>query len=318
MTANKIVYMEPVPAGVRDIISERLPGGFEIEFRASTTPAEVAVVDADFILVATTKVTPALLDSGMGIRLIQHQGVGYDNIDLDAAKARKVPVAICPAGTSIGVAEHVVLLILAIYRRLLEAEQSMRDGQWLQWELRSGSFELAGKTVGLVGMGRIGRQLAKRLQGFDTETIYFDPVRSPEDVERSFSISHVGFNELLARADIVSLHLPLLPETRNLIDANAIARMKNTAILVNTARGGLVDQAALIDALKEGRIGGAGLDVFTPEPLPEDSPLRSMPNAVLTPHIAAGTEDALRTKMDACFANIVAVAEGREPDNRIV
>jgi phosphoglycerate dehydrogenase-like enzyme len=268
-------------------------------------------------MVATTKVNADLLAATSGLRLIQHQGVGYDNIDLAAAKEKGVPVAICPEGTSIGVAEHVILLILGLYRRLIEADASIRRGQWLQWELRTGSFELAGKIVGLVGFGRIGKEVARRLRGFDVEVLYYDPIRADEKTEQSYDVTRTTFDELLRRADIVSLHLPLTPDTRGLIDGTTLARMKPSTLLINTARGGLIDEPSLIHALRTGVIAGAGLDVFGAEPLPEESPIRDLPNALLTPHIAAGTVDALRTKMDACFTNIVAVSEGREPANRI-
>jgi phosphoglycerate dehydrogenase-like enzyme len=317
MKGNRIVYLEPIPDDVRAIIASRLPEGFQLAFRDESTPVEQAVSEADFILVATTKLTRDVLSHTQSLRLIQHQGVGYDNIDLVAAGERQIPVAICPAGTSVGVAEHVVLLILSIYRRLLEADASMRRGDWLQWELRPASFELAGKTVGLIGLGRIGREVAKRLRGFSTTVLYHDAVRASAEVEEMLDVEFVSIDALLGRSDIVSVHVPLSPETRHLIDADALGRMKSTAILINTARGGLVDEPALIDALRSGAIAAAGLDVFATEPLSEASPLRTLANVVLTPHIAAGTADALKTKMEACFANVVAVSKGQEPKDRV-
>ncbi len=318
MTLPRIVYMEPIPGAVQDVIRDRLPDGFDLQFRLAETSPDIAAAGADYLLVATTKITAPLLEAAGGLRLIQHQGVGYDNIDLAAAQTKGVPVAICPEGTSIGVAEHVILLILGLYRRLLEADASVRRGAWLQWELRPVSFELAGKTVGLLGFGRIGREVAQRLRGFDVEVLYFDPIRADADTERSYEVRYATFGELLHRADIVSLHLPLSAETRGIIDAPTLARMKPSTLLINTARGGLVDEPALIEALRSGVIAGAGLDVFATEPLRAENPIRDLPNVLLTPHIAAGTVDALRIKMDACFANIVAVSEGREPANRII
>ncbi|MBX3070691.1 MAG: 2-hydroxyacid dehydrogenase [Thermomicrobiales bacterium] len=314
---QRIAYMEPVPPDVQEIIRSRLPDGYEIDFRPSDAAPVAFARDADFVMVATTRIDDSLLQAATQLRLVQHQGVGYDNIDLEAARSRGVPVAICPEGTSVGVAEHVILLILSIYRRLLEADASIRRGEWLQWELRPTSLELAGKTVGLVGFGRIGREVAQRLRGFDVDVLYYDPFRADVSVEEAFGVRFVSLDALLAESDIVSLHLPLSAETRGLVDAEFLAGMKQSAILINTARGGLVDQTALIDALRNGVIAAAGLDVFATEPLPPDSPIRALPNAVLTPHIAAGTADALRTKMDACFANIVAISSGREPANRI-
>jgi phosphoglycerate dehydrogenase-like enzyme len=317
MLTFRVVYLEPIPPAVEAIIHERVPEGFEIRFRRETEPVAGAVADADFVLVATTRLTEEVIGRATRLRLIQHQGVGYDNIDLAAARARSIPVAICPAGTSIGVAEHVFLLILAVYKRLLEADASLRRGEWQQWALRPTSFEIAHKTIGLVGLGRIGREVSTRARAFAADVVYFDLLRPDPVAERDLGVAFLPFDELLAIADVISLHVPLTPETRHVIDAAALAKMKPTAVLINTARGPLVDEAALAEALRANRILGAGLDVFASEPPPADHPLLGLPNIVVTPHIAAGTADALRTKMDACFANMKRVIAGTEPADRI-
>ena len=317
MSLHRVVYLEPVPPAVEAIIRERVPEGFGVTFRREDERVSEAVAEADFVLVATTRLTAEAIGQASRLRLIQHQGVGYDTIDLAAARARGVPVAICPAGTSIGVAEHVFLLLLAVYKRLLEADASLRRGEWLQWALRPTSFEIAGKTIGLVGLGRIGREVATRARAFAAEVVYFDSVRPDLATERELGVSFLPLDELLAVADVISLHVPLTPETRHLIDTAALAKMRPTAVLINTARGLLVDEAALADALRANRILGAGLDVFATEPPPNDHPLFVLPNAVVTPHIAAGTADALRAKMDACFANMRRVVAGAEPADRI-
>jgi phosphoglycerate dehydrogenase-like enzyme len=317
MPTFRVVYLEPIPPTVEAIIRERVPEGFEIRFRRGAEPVAGAVADADFVLVATTRLTEEVIGRATRLRLIQHQGVGYDNIDLAAARAHGIPVAICPAGTSIGVAEHVFLLILAVYKRLLEADSSLRRGEWLQWALRPTSFEIAGKTVGLVGLGRIGREVATRARAFAAEVVYFDTMRADPAIEQELGVAALPLDELLATADVVSLHVPSTPETRHLIDVAALAKMKPTAVLINTARGPLVDEAALADALRVNRILGAGLDVFASEPPPADHPFFGLPNIVVTPHIAAGTADALRAKMDACFANMKRVLAGTEPADRI-
>jgi phosphoglycerate dehydrogenase-like enzyme len=317
MSTFRVVYLEPIPPAVEAIIRERVPTGFEIGFRHEAEPVDEAIADADFVLVATTRLTKAVIDRATRLRLIQHQGVGFDNIDLAAAQASGIPVAICPAGTSIGVAEHVFLLILAVYKRLLEADASLRRGEWLQWALRPTSFEIAGKTIGLVGLGRIGREVATRARAFAAEVVYFDAIRTDPAIERELGVAMLPLDELLEIADVVSLHVPSTPETRHLIDAAALAKMKRTAVLINTARGPLVDEAALAEALRAHRILGAGLDVFASEPPPADHLLFGLPNLVVTPHIAAGTADALRTKMDACFANMQRIVAGTEPVDRI-
>jgi phosphoglycerate dehydrogenase-like enzyme len=317
MEPHRVVYLEPIPREVEAIIRSCVPEGFAIDFRGEGEPVEAAVAEADVLLVATTPVTAGLLAAAPKVRLIQHQGVGYDNIDLAAARDRAVPVAICPTGTSVGVAEHVFLLILALFKRLIEADAALRQGAWQQWELRPTSYEIAGKTIGLVGLGRIGREVTVRAKAFAARVVYFDVARLDAAAERTFGVEFLPFDDLLAAADVVSLHLPLSQTTRHLIDAAAIATMKRTAVLINTARGPLVDEAALAEALRAGRIAGAGLDVFEREPPPADHPLFALPNVVVTPHIAAGTVDALRAKMDACFANMRRVVAGEPPVDRI-
>ncbi len=317
MASYRVVYLEPVPPDVEAIIRSRAPTEFGLSFREAEEPVAQSLAGADFVLVATTKLTNEVLSAASELRLIQHQGVGYDNIDLDSARDRGIPVAICPTGTSIGVAEHVFLLILSLYKRVLEADASMRRGEWLQWALRPKSFEIAGKTIGLVGLGRTGREVASRARAFGAKVVYTDTNRPDQATEEALGVTYLSLDELLAASDIVSLHAPLTPETKHLINSSSLAKMKSTSILINTARGPLVDEAALIEALSSGRILGAGLDVFEREPPPPDHPLFALPNVVVTPHIAAGTVDALRIKMDACFANMQRVIAGGEPENRI-
>jgi phosphoglycerate dehydrogenase-like enzyme len=187
----------------------------------------------------------------------------------------------------------------------------------LQWALRPSSYEIAGKTIGLIGLGRIGREVATRARAFAAEIVYFDTIRLDPDTERALGVTFVPLDELLATADIISLHVPSTPATRHLIDSAALEKMKPTAVLINTARGPLVDEQALVAALRANRILGAGLDVFEKEPPSTDHPLFALPNVVVTPHIAAGTVDALRAKMDACFANMKRVVAGEEPADRI-
>jgi D-3-phosphoglycerate dehydrogenase len=312
-----VVYLEPVPLDVEAVVRRCLPLGLSLKVRAESESVDSALAEADFVLVATTPLPATAIAAAPRLKLIQHQGVGYDKTDVGAAAARGVPVALCPAGTSVGVAEHVFLLVLALYKQLLTADPSLRRGEWLQWGLRPNSYEIAGKRFGLVGLGRIGREVASRARAFGAQVIYFDPIRAAPEVEASLEAGWLPFEELLAQADIVSLHLPLTKTTRHLINAAALARMRPNALLINTARGPLVDEAALRAALQAGQIGGAGLDVFETEPLPAGHPLLALPNVVVTPHIAAGTVDALQTKMLACFENMLRVARGDAPHDRV-
>jgi phosphoglycerate dehydrogenase-like enzyme len=225
--------------------------------------------------------TGEMIAAAPGLRLIQKIGVGVNTIDLDAARARGVAVCNLPGSNARAVAELTLALMLAVLRRLPRFDAGMRRGEWLDPELQDGIGELGGRTVGLVGYGAIPRLLAPVLTALGCRLIY---------ASRSAVADAPGerrtLDALLAEADVVSLHLPLTPETENLIDAAALARMKPGAVLINTARGGLVDQAALTAALAEGRLGGAGLDVFAHEPHDPAEALFRLPNVVLTPHIA--------------------------------
>lgn len=313
MTRFTVVYLEPVPPDVEEIVRSRLPDSFDLQIRRKHEPVENVLPGADFILVATTPLPASAFAFTPRLRLVQHQGVGYNKTDVRAAAARGIPVAICPAGTCIGVAEHVFLLILALYKRILRADASMRDGRFLQWELRSASFEIYGKTMGIIGLGRIGKEVAKRAQAFGARLIYSDLFRAPEEFERLLDLRFFPFEDCLAQADILTLHLPLNPSTHHLIGHKELACMKPASILINTARGPLVDEVALVEALQSGRIAGAGLDVYETEPPPADHKLFQMENVILTPHIAAGTADALVAKIDACFANMLRITRSEVP-----
>ncbi len=313
----QVVYLEPVPDDVEAIIRECLPDGFELRVRsADEAPVEV-VGEADFILVATTPLTAEVMAAAPRLKLIQHQGVGYDNVDVSAAAQAGIPVGLTPEGTSKPVAEFVFLLILSLYRNVFIANQTLRQGQWLQWQLRPKSYNLLGKRLGIVGLGRIGREVAQRARSFECHLAYYDTVRAATEVEAELEIEYTSLDDLLAESDVITLHIPRTKETQGMIGAAELARMKPTALLINTARGGLVDEAALYQALTSGQIAGAGLDVFAVEPPGADNPLLHLDNVVATPHIAAGTRDALANKMRAAFSNMRRVAEGQPPRNQV-
>jgi D-3-phosphoglycerate dehydrogenase len=313
----RLVYLEPVPPEVEEIIRARIPPSIELHVRPRNQPVGEAIADADFVLVATTPIPAGAIASARQLRLIQHQGVGYDQTDVTAAADRGIPVATCPDGTTAGVAEHVFLLVLAVYRRLLTADMALRRGEWRQWDLRPTSFELRDKTLGILGFGQIGRRVAEVAQAFQAHVVYFDTVRAEPETERLLEATFVSFDDLLSSSDVLSVHVPLTPRTRNMIGAAEIRRMKSSAVLINTARGGIVEELALAAALNDGRLAGAGIDVFGHEPPPLDHPLLSAPGTVLTPHIAAGTRDGLAAKVDACVTNMLRVADGLEPSHLV-
>jgi phosphoglycerate dehydrogenase-like enzyme len=222
-------------------------------------------------------------------------------------------LALTPEGTTVGVAEHTVLLILAALKLLPHADSELRQGRFHINALRPVSRELHGLTIGYIGMGRIGKAVAERLHVFGTRGIFFDPqVSAVEGLERK------SFDQVLEEADVLTLHVPLAKETHHLIGASEIARMKRRAYLINASRGGLVDEVALVAALESGQLAAAGLDTFETEPVAAGHPLSRLRNVVLTPHIAAGTRDALATKMKALFANVQAFYRGDALSNRVL
>jgi D-3-phosphoglycerate dehydrogenase len=314
-----VLYAEPLPEALRKVVGDALPAGWLLDVVASQDRTELLerLPGADFVVVATTRIDQEALAVAARLKHVQHQGVGYDNIDVPACRARGISVGITPEGTTTGVAEHTFLLLLALYKHLRDAEARLRAGGWPVWELRSRSFEIAGKTIGLIGFGRIGQAVARRAAAFEAQVRYFDPFPPPAGVAEALGAAYRPLDDLLGEADVVSLHLPLTPQTRGTIDARALRLMSGHAVLLNTARGPLVDEPALVRALREGWIAGAGLDVFEKEPPAPDNPLLQLENVVVTPHISAGTVDAFRTKMRAVAATLTRVSLGEPPANAV-
>ena len=249
--------------------------------------ASLAAADA-MIVRSATQVTEQILEAAPKLRVVGRAGVGVDNIDLDAATRRGVLVMNTPGGNAVSVAEHTLALLMAVARRIPQHSAAIHAGRWE----KSGAqgVELRGKTLGLVGLGRVGNEVARRARAMEMLVLAYDPYVS-ESAARDAGVELSGLTELLARSDFVSLHAALSPSTEKLINAEALAKFKPGAVLVNAARGELVDEVALADALHSGKLSGAGLDVFAEEP-PKNSPLLGLPNAVFTPHIAGSTREA--------------------------
>jgi len=245
------------------------------------------------------------------LRVISKHGVGVDNIDVDAATKRGIPVMNAMGGNAQSVAEHAILLMLALTRKLIALDRSMRTGGWARPGHIAG--ELKGKKLGIVGLGNVGRALAAIAQGFGMPVAAYDPYVATALVPMGVRLVK-DLDVLLADSDIVSLHCPLTGETRGMIGAGQFARLKPTALFVNTARGPVMDEAALLAALKGGRIAGAGLDVFTDEPTPKDNPLRDLPNVVSTPHIAGSTREAMDRVAVRAVENACAILDGTPYD----
>jgi glyoxylate reductase len=253
---------------------------------------------AGLLSMLVDKVDAELLDAAPNLRAVANYAIGFDNIDLEAAAARDIQVGNTPDVLTDATADLAWALMLAVARRIVEASQDARDGKWRTWEPQGWiGADVHGATLAVVGAGRIGQAVARRASGFDMEVLMVD---LGDDLHSA-----------LARADFVSLHTPLTPETRHLIDAEALARMKPTAILVNTARGPIVDQDALAEALRKGRLAGAGLDVTDPEPLPTDHPLYETPNLLVVPHVGSATTTARAAMADRAVDNLLAALDGK-------
>jgi glyoxylate reductase len=293
-----------------DLWEDALPPPAET-LRQRAAPAE------GLLCLLTDRIDGALLDSAPRLRAVSNMATGYDNIDVDACTSRGVLVTRTPGVLSEATADFTFALLLAAARRIVEGDRYTREGRWKTWgpEILIGP-EVHGAALGIVGMGGIGAEVARRARGFGMRILYNSRSPKPE-LEAELGIRFLDLDGLFRESDLITLHVPLTADTRRLVDGRRLALMKPSAVLVNTARGGLVDQEALYAALREGRIAAAGLDVTDPEPLPPDHPLLSLDNVVVTPHIAsAGAET--RSRMAMLAAEQLADAlQGRTPPHAV-
>jgi phosphoglycerate dehydrogenase-like enzyme len=302
----KIASLDVWTLRIQEIVRTNLPEGFEISFAETYDPAEQAAlaIDADFILAGWAEVTGEMMRRAPKLRMIQKWGIGVDRIDLATAEAEGIHVAIAAGSNASPVAEHTLMLMLAVYRRLSLVDSSMRDGKWLFPQMRERCFQLRDKTVGLVGFGNIGKAVARKLAGLETHILYYDPVRPDPTLEHELCVEYVPSAQLLKQSDIVSLHLPGGVENRGLFDEHAFKKMKPGAVLINTARGELVNEDALCDALESGSLMGAGLDVFEPEPPADNARLLQFDQVILTPHTAGSVIDNVENVARHVFGNM--------------
>jgi D-3-phosphoglycerate dehydrogenase len=315
MSANpKIALIGYFAPDIAAEISQRVPPGFDFEAVKNESREELLRVirDADyFIGFGEWKIDAAVIQTAPRLKFIQKWGIGVDKYDLNALRAAGIPLAITAGVNSVAVAEHALALMLAACRRIALLDRTTRAGKFLKTELRMSSFELCQKTIGIIGLGNIGKRVAKRVLAFEPkEVLYYDIVRQ-EEAERELGVKLVTREELLQKADIITLHVPLDASTRNMISAREFGLMKKTALIVNTCRGGVVDESALFEALRDERILGAGIDVFEKEPTIADNPLFTLENIVVTPHAAGATYENVCNVAQHCFDNIVSFAAGK-------
>jgi phosphoglycerate dehydrogenase-like enzyme len=300
---------------MQGMVCRAAPATYAVKFIDNKNQEDIQrfLPQADFLV--TTYLPAAWVPLLKQCKLVQHQGVGYDGVDIEALSRAGIPLTLTPEGTVIGVAEHTILLILALYKQIVAVDHSMREGKYDSIGWRANSHFFFEKTLGIVGLGRIGQRVARLAKAFDPRLIYYDVYRPGEAVERELGVQFVPFADLLPQADIVSVHTPLTPETKGLFGADEFAHMKPGALFINTSRGGTYDMDALYDALRGGHLSGAGLDVFNPEPPPPDHPILQLPNVIRTPHMATGTVEAHLLKAQAQFENFSRVLRGETPHN---
>jgi D-3-phosphoglycerate dehydrogenase len=289
----------------------------QVEDRNGISAQELRSILPEFdalIVRSRTRVTAELLEHAARLKVIGRAGVGVDNIDLDAARAHGIIVVNSPLATTVAVAELTMGLLLATARAIPRADAAMKQGKWLKKELEG--IELQGKTLGLIGFGRIGREVAHRALAFGMRVLAYDPL-IPEDVIRQVNVTPSSLETLLQRSDFISLHIPLTDETRNLLSTQAFAQMKTGVRLICTARGGIIDEQALLQALKEGKVAAAALDVFAVEP-PALNELITHPNLIATPHIGAQTVEAQTRAAEMIAEEVLAALRGEPLRWRVV
>jgi len=316
MADAKVVFLHGLHQRIVDAIVSFNPSGFTTSVVAGKSPEDQqveAVKDADFIMAFRAKLTERILRSAKKARLVQILSAGYDSINLKLLRELKIPCANNGGANSWAVADHAVLAMLSLYRRVAAADRAVREGGWNAAIDGMNTFEMAGKVVGVLGFGNIGQKVARRVQAFDATVQYYDKFPLAPERERELKVKRVSLEELFRTSDIISCHAPLTNETRHVVNRERLATMKPTAIIVNTSRGPVVDEAALTEALQQKRIAGAGIDVFEKEPVDPANPLLKLDNVLVSPHTAGTTWDTWFRRADFAYKNMKRVWDGQPP-----
>lgn len=318
MARFTVVVTEPIhPAGIQRLeeagfrVVQLPPGSDEAAVMAEAPRADALITRGEI------RVTREIMEASPRLRVVGVHGIGWDHIDLRAAGELGKIVFNTPSALVDTVAEMTVALMLALMRRVVSADKAVRAGEWTRKYGDLIGSDLKGKTVGIIGLGRIGAAVARRLKPFGAELLYHG-VTEKKELEAELGIRRAAFDALLKTSDVITLHTPLTPQTRGLISRRAFRLMKDGVYLVNTARGQIIDQKALLEALREGKVAGAALDVFEDEPLSPEDPLTSMDNVILTPHLAASSEEAMRRMARQAAEGVIQALRGRIPEGALV
>lgn len=287
----KVVLAGNYPEHTFEKLQKLLPSD-KFQLEEINTPEDYdAMTHAEIIILRIFKAPAEVLKRNKDLKMVMRWGAGYDSVDVETANSLGILVTNTPGANANAVSELAVTLMLTVYRKVLCHTACLRKGEWSKNTFLNESFSLYGKTVGIIGGGNIGRMVATKVQAFGAQTIYYDPFRLNPQMEEQYNLTYHSLEEVIASSDIITLHVPLLDSTKHMIDKKAIQAMKDGAVIINTARGGLVDDHALYEAVASGKLMGAGLDGVEDEPLPSDHELYKNDNIIITPHVGGGTAD---------------------------
>lgn len=326
MVKRQILVLSPLPEALVEVLfkakatKEELQDLEVVSYKGTSKEELLEAVSSAYIIIGDYTNNIAMDADVIGASnkciFIQQPSTGYEHIDVDEAAKQGIPVANAAGANSIAVAEHAMMTTLCCLKKLMLCHDNTRKAQWVQDEMSNyGVLELYRKTLGVIGAGRIGKEVARRAKPFGCQMLYNDIVPLSPETEKELGLSYRNLDDLIAESDIITLHVPLTTETENLMSAERIARMKPGAILINTSRGRTVNEKALASALKEGRIAGAGIDVFSIEPITADNPLLDAPFAILTSHTAGATNESRLRIIDLSLSNVADVLNGKVPVN---
>jgi len=312
----KVIFFTSLTPKVTDRLVAYAPADFDIEIHPADLPLTEkcqVVTEADFLILFPARVEDEVLQAAQKLHIAQLVGVGYDQMNLPLCTELGIAVATNGGANALDVAEHTIAMILAFYRRFVEFDANVRNEGWRVLDSGLTTYTIAGKTVGIIGMGQIGKQVTRLLNAFGATVIYYDAFRATVEIEQELDLRYVSLDTLYSQSDVISLHVPLLPTTQGMIGRRELALMKPNALLVNTCRGPVIQEDALLEALQRKQIRGAALDVLETEPPVPDNPLLQLDNLLLTPHTAGVTYDTWPRRGQFIFQNLQRAWEGQEP-----